>query len=169
MGQGFPSWIFVQKPSEKCCHGTACCCLTLFCVTLVVCGVVSGHCCFLLLCHCLPQIQRECKYVQIPSLRTDYRLRIQPLSCILSALSKAIYPIGDFSFPSQWWAGLCKPLSFMLVFSTVFPSFARWDQTFHHFWSPVLCVEHDWMQDVVTKQFAWKNGCLLTQSAHHIS
>lgn len=34
-------------------------------------SVVSGHSCFLLLCHCLSQTQRECKYIPIPSFRID--------------------------------------------------------------------------------------------------
>lgn len=39
MGQGLPSWIFVQMPSERCSHSTAFSCHTLFCMTLAVCGV----------------------------------------------------------------------------------------------------------------------------------
>lgn len=52
---------FVQMPSEKHCHSTAWSCHTLLCMTLVV----SGHSCFLLSCHCLPQTQRN------PSFRID--------------------------------------------------------------------------------------------------
>lgn len=67
MGQGLPSWIFVQMPSERCSHSTA----FIHCSAWPWQSVVSGHCPFLLLCRCLPQIQRECKYAHTPSLRID--------------------------------------------------------------------------------------------------